>query len=185
MKKLFALGLALVIGLSCLSPTEASASTSISNTDDFYSQVKVFDGDGHQIPYTVDEIKQIMHLETNNSNAMVPYALTSDNYGPMTFSILFWVGKGGTYGKAYYNPVDTVLTVNGTARAIKVKAYNDNGAGGIGRLAKTVELPSGWTGSVHMSAWSSLPRGKSYRFQIVNLDNRSFTINNVRVLYNN
>lgn len=144
----------------------------------------MLDGDGQQIPYTVEEIKQMVHLEPENNNVMVPFAIKGENYGPMTFARMFYIGSG-TYGKAYYNPVDTILTVKKQARAISIKAYHDNGVGGAGKLAQTMKLPGGWTGSVNMSAWSSLPRGKKYRFQVINQEGKSFTINNIRVLYNN
>lgn len=179
MKKYLLLGFVLLVSLSFLSPEKASASTLVSDVEDFYSQIKVFDGNNNQIEYSVEEIKEIVKLE---ENSITPYSkYTTYNYGPMTFSSNFYVGPGSN-GKAFFNPADTLITVNGTASAIKIKAYNDTGTGS-GTLARTLQIPGGWTGTIHMSGWTTLPRGKSYRFNILN-DGKKFTINNVQVWYN-
>lgn len=49
--------------------------------------------------------------------------------------------------------------------------YDDNG--GAGSEAKSISLPGGWTGDVHVSAWSTMPRGYSYRFKVVNTDGKN------------
>lgn len=176
-----------IIGLSFL--FTSAASTEEIDSNDLLSQVKIYDENNNEIPYTTKELEQLIKFNVVDSsfkssesvNLISPMATYRKyNYGP-TFSYQFYVG-GGTNGIAFYNPVDTLIKVNGTAQKIKIIAYNDTGTGS-GTAAKTIELPGGWTGEIHMSTWSSLPRGKSYRFKVINVDNKSFTINNIQVWY--
>lgn len=175
-----------LIGLFFFCTTEdVSAYAGTVDPDDLISQVKIFDENNSQIPYTHEELREVIkfNIDSNSSEILVsPYATYKYyNYGPMTFADNFYVGPGWN-GLAFYNPVDTSIRVNGTARKIMIIAYNDIGTGS-GTIARTIEIPGGWTGTIHSSTWSSLPRGKSYRFNISNMDRRTFTINNVTVLY--
>jgi len=179
MKKYFLLGFMALIVFSFFTDTSASANKK--DSTDFISQVKIFDENGIQIPYTTEELEQFIKFEAAENS---PFTIMADyrkyNYGPMTFSYNFYVGPG-TNGMAFLNPFDTLITVNGTASKMRVEAYNDTGTGS-GTLARSIELPGGWTGGIHISSWSTLPRDKSYRFKFVNLGN-TFTINNVEVWY--
>lgn len=176
-----------LVGLLFALPTEqSSASAAEKDYSDLISQVKVYDQNGNQIPYTEEELGELVRFEesvsTSSEDSFTTLAtyLTFD-YGPITFYNNFYIGSGWN-GKAFYNPVDTVFTVKGTAQKIKINAYNDTGTGS-GTLARSVELPGGWTGDVHVSTWSSMTRGKSYRFNVINVDRKSFTVNNVEVWY--
>lgn len=166
-------------------PQGASAHSEKVDLNDLISQVKVFDENNNEIPYTTEELEQLIRFDSNSTlseNSISPLATKKYNYGPVTFTYNFYIGPGSN-GIAFYNPEDTLFTVNGTAQKIKVIAYNDTGTGS-GTVARTVELPGGWTGTVHMSTWSTLPRGKKYRFKVQNVNEKKFTINNVQVVYN-
>lgn len=179
MKKFLLLGLVFLISLSIFTPEKASANTLTNNVDDFYSQVKVFDGNNKQVEYTLEEIKKMVRFE---ENVMAPFSkYTTYDYGAVTFSSNFYIGPMSN-GKAFFNPADTLFTVNGTASAIRVNAYNDTGTGS-GTLARSLQIPGGWSGTIHMSGWTTLPRGKSYRFKVLN-EGKKFTINKTQVWYN-
>lgn len=175
-----------LVGFILLTGTYAFASTD--GSSDLLSEVKVFDGNGNQIPYTTEELKQHVRFEAavKNLNPIMDTPITTlanyrtYSYGPMNFSNNFYIGPGYN-GMAFLNPFDTLITVNGTAKKIKVNAFNDTGTGS-GKLARSIELPGGWRGTVHISSWSNLPSGK-YRFRIDNLDRESFTINNITVWF--
>ena len=177
------------VGLSFFfSPQDASAYSENADSNDLISQVKIFDENDKEIPYTTEELKQLIKFNVDSNSTLSNDSITplatykKYNYGAMTFSYDYYIGPGHN-GIAFYNPVDTLIRVNGTAQKIKITAYNDTGTG-AGTVARAIELPGGWTGEAHMSAWSSLPRGKSYRFNIKNVDQKQFTINNVQVWYN-
>ena len=193
---------AVLMGMTIFTTPNASASSvetqesSILNQessdaikDDFYSNVKVFDENGDLIPYTKEEIQQMVQLSPNNStnvvetnNLITPYSkYTTFDYGPMTAEYGFYVGKGAN-GVAFLNPADTLITVKGTASKMTVRAYNDTGTGS-GTQAGEMELPGGWSGTVHVSSWSTLPRNKSYRFYI-EINGKKMTVDNVQVWYN-
>jgi hypothetical protein len=177
--KYFLVGFMVLVGFSFFTDTNASANTKEST--DFISQVKIFDENGIQIPYTTEELEQFIKFEPAekpNFTTMVDYRRY--NYGPITFAYNFYVGPGSN-GRAFLNPFDTIIDVSGTASKMRIEAYNDTGTGS-GTLARSIELPGGWQGGIHISSWGSLPRDKSYRFKFVNLGT-SFTISNVGVLY--
>lgn len=177
--KYFLLSFAFLLGLGIFS-TGASAEEPDFDYDEFISQVKVFDGDNNQIHYTKEELEQLIWFEPEN--LITPFSkYTSFNYGPMTFSYNFYVGDG-LYGRAFLNPINTAVTVKGTASPFKINVMNDTGSG-PGTLATSIEMPGGWSGTVHYSGWGSLPRNKSYRFQFVN-QGAKFTIDNVKTDYN-
>lgn len=156
----------------------------------FFSQVKIFDGEGNLIPYTREELEEFITFIPSSASTLsledyaTPYSkYTTYDYGPMTFSYGYYVGKG-TYGEKFLNPAETLVTVNGTAKDFSIVAYNDNGSGGVGSEASRMNFGSGWSGTVHYGGWASLTRNKSYRFYVENHTGKSFTINNIQVWYN-
>lgn len=200
-----------LMGMSFFGSQNASASANPSETQDstnvtpiyalestsselekekFFSQVKIYGGDGNLIPYTREELEEFITFEPaasaiNLEDTITPFSMyTTFDYGPMTFSYGYYIGKG-TYGEKFLNPAETIVTVNGTAKDFSIIAYYDNGSGGVGNKAYGVEFGSGWSGTVHYGGWATgLPRDKSYRFYVNNNAGKSFTINNIQVWYN-
>ncbi|EKN64454.1 hypothetical protein P9E76_10910 [Schinkia azotoformans] len=158
-----------------------NASANSLTEDDLLSEVKVFDENGDEIPYTKEELKQFIKFNSDKNTNLSLFKSFPYNYGPIEFSSNFWIG-GGWRGIAFYNPVDTIIRVNGIAERFTIHAYYDDN-GGAGSEAKSISLPGGWTGDVHVSAWSTMPRGYDYRFKVVNTDGKKFTIDNIQVWY--
>ncbi|MEK5330297.1 MULTISPECIES: hypothetical protein [unclassified Lysinibacillus] len=189
LKHLF-LSLVTLIGLAYFTSQDASAQTIDPNSDEFMSQVKVYDEKGDQIPYTLEEIKNMIEFVPNDSsntesNKISTLSLkTIYNTGAFSFSSDIWVG-GGFRGKAFFNPAETLITSNGTASQVTVKAYYDNGSGGVtsDTPANSIDLPGGWNGTVHISSWSKLARGNSYRFKLTTTSSLA-RFNDLEVWYN-
>jgi len=176
--------------LTNVTPVYAVENTSAEiEKEKFFSQVKIFDGEGNLIPYTREELEEFITFEPNVSTLSLedfatPYSMyTTFDYGPMTFSYGYYIGKG-TYGQAFLNPAETIVTVNGTAQDFSIVAYNDS-SGGVGSEAARMNFGSGWSGTVHYGGWATtLKRDKSYRFYVANHSGKSFTINNIQLWYN-
>lgn len=174
--------------------TQDTSASVINSSDDFYSKVKIYDGNGVEESYSIEELKEFIKFTPNTSNAnilsnnLLSTSLAASDWevystGAFNFQSDIWIG-GGWRGKAFYNPVDTLITPKGTAKDFKIECYYDKD-GGAGDTAKIIEFPGGWTGTIHVSAWSNLPRGYKYRFHFVNTskDKSKLYFDNVSVLY--
>ncbi|MFJ6264440.1 hypothetical protein ACIQGW_05370 [Lysinibacillus xylanilyticus] len=178
------LSITALAGLSYFTLQDASANTLDSN--EFYSQVKVYDENNQEIPYSIEEIQELIEYVPEEftvskpENMIAPRSMHSTySTGKFNFSSHIWLGKMST-GNEFFNPADTIITVPGEAKAFTISAYQ----GSSSSSSKSVELPGGWIGSVHMPVWMDLPRGKSYRFKLDGTGGKSVSISNVDVWYN-
>lgn len=181
MKKYFAVFIALV-GFLLTSNEETSANSDFKE-EDLLSQIKFYDNEGNETkPYTLEELDEMFDFYT--SPTIEPRA-SSGTYGPLTFKSNSWLGPQSSYGTAFYNPIDLRINVKGTAKAFTINVYNDNG-GYLGSKATSVSLPGGWSGEVHASFLTDLPRKKSYRINFTNDAGSDVwnTIDSVKIFYN-
>ncbi|WP_107951730.1 hypothetical protein [Lysinibacillus parviboronicapiens] len=185
-KHLF-LGFIALIGLTYFTTQDASAQTIDPNSDEFISQVKIYDENGDQIPYTTEELKDMIQFtpEDSESHKRVKRSMkTTYDTNSFSFSSDIWIG-GGFRGRAFFNPADTLITCNSSAPQLTVNAFYDDGNGGVtsNKPANSIELPGGWTGTVHMSSWTALTRGKSVRFKLTT-SSKLARVDNIQVWYN-
>lgn len=178
LKKCLAVIVAL-IGLSFFTIEEASASTTNTtnlNEDDFLSQVKVYDDNNNLIPYTLEELRELIKFETNDSsfkdsNLVTPSALQRTyNTGKFSFLNFIYINNGNKFK----NPIDILITPDGVAKPFTVKIQSTTGG-------RTIDFPGGWVGGTHV-ALTGLPR-TSYSFQFVNNSSSRNYMKDVRIIY--
>ena len=155
-----------LIGLSYFT-SDVSANTITSN-DELISQLKVFDENGNQISYTIDELKGMFKLVPNSSIMQTRSIATfSSNkianyfYKSTPFSFTKNVSLDG--GRTFYRPVDLQITPTGTAKAFSLFVDNTS----LSTEARRIDFPSGWSGTVHMSL-KDLSRSYGYKFTFRN-----------------
>lgn len=178
-KKYF-LAFVTLLGLSYFSAHEASANT-IDPNEDLLSQVQFFDGEGNLIPYTTEEIKDLVRFETNNTSSIekytsiMPLVDIQRTYDSGAFSFLdyYYLNKGNSFK----NPIDIRMTAKGTARDFRLTVTNSLN----GIKAESVKMPGGWTGTAHLSL-TNIPRA-SYTFRFDNLDITTITMTNASLIY--
>ncbi|HBO5951915.1 TPA: hypothetical protein L4613_006344 [Pseudomonas aeruginosa] len=135
--------------------------------EELASQIKIYDENDDEIhPYTLQELKDMITLDDQNQDNPIHALYKTYTSKPFGFKYNFSIG-GGTYGKAFKNPITLLITPQGTAKKFSVAAKYDNGKGGVGGTAGKISLPGGWTGQIHMN-WTQLKRGKSYHFNFIN-----------------
>lgn len=178
LKKYLATFITLLV-LSYFTVQEASANTTNLNEDDLLSQVKIYDGDNNLVPYSLEELKELVRFETNNSsfennNLVTPFALQR-TYNTNAFSFSNYIDING--GNSFKNPVDIQITPKGVAKAFTVTITSTPaGAGGT-----TISLPGGWSGDAHLSLSGLAPA--NYKFKFINDDIGTNYMENVRIIY--
>lgn len=168
-----------LLGLSYFTVQEASANTTNPNEDYLLSQVKIYDGDNNLIPYSLEEVKELVRFETNNSplennNLVTPFAIQR-TYSSGAFDFVNY-----TYlkdGDSFKNPVDIQITPKGTAKAFTLKVESTK----TGVTGTTIDLPGGWTGTVHYSLEDLDPSNYTFRFTNKGVGNN--LMQNVHLIY--
>lgn len=169
------------IGLTYFTSQDASANA-ISPNDELISQVKIFDENNEQIPYSTEELKEIIKFIPDDSTTIKTQSssiasLSSWNYsyntGEFSFSNNIWIAGGA----GFRNPVDILITPKGTAKAFTFYIFHTDGT-----QARRIDLPGGWSGDLHMDL-TSLTRNYSYKFQFVNYFTGTLYFTNTRVAY--
>lgn len=165
-----------VLGFSYFLAQEASANT-INSNEDLISKVEIYDEDNNLIPYSPEELKELIKFETNNSplqnnNLVTPYAVQR-TYNSGAFDFINYIYING--GKSFKNPLDIQITPKGEAKDFTLTISGTTGGG------QSIKFPGGWSGTVHYSL-SNYANG-NYTFQFTNDHwSRNF-IDNVKVIY--
>lgn len=176
-----------IIGLTNFTAQDASANTIdsiaasanvINTSEEFLSQIKIFDGNGEQIPYTIEELQQIITFipndstTTEDSNLITPYA----TYNSKAFSFKDYIYLNG--GDGFYNPTNITVDAAGT-KAYSFFIYNKNHGTEVHRM----DVPNGVNGGFHMSL-TSLTRGYDYSFKFQNfVKGQTVSMNKATVSY--
>ncbi|KRT93762.1 hypothetical protein ABE068_18355 [Bacillus glycinifermentans] len=135
--------------------------------EEIAKQIKIYGENGEEIhPYTLEELKDMIRL-TGEQPEDNPIKVTRKTFksGSFNFYYNYWLG-GGTYGKAFKNPITLFVTPSGTAKPFSIIIVYDKN-GGPGSQAQKVSLPGGWVGEMHFNVYN-MKRGKKYRFKFVN-----------------
>lgn len=167
-----------LLGLSYFTVQEASANTTITN-EDLLSQVKIYDAENNLIPYSLEELKEIVRFETNNSslennNVVTPFAVQRTyNSGAFDFTNYIYLKDGNSFK----NPVDIQITPKGEAKAFTLKIEGTK----TGVKGDTVKFPGGWVGTVHYSLSNLAPA--NYTFLFINDGVGNNLMQNAKVIY--
>lgn len=134
--------------------------------EELASQIKIYDENGDEIhPYTLQELKDMITLDDQNQDNPIHALYKTYTSKPFGFKYNFSIG-GGTYGKAFKNPITLLITPQGTAKKFSVAAKYDNGKGGVGGTAGKISLPGGWTGQIHMN-WGRVLKMRIYNGNVI------------------
>ncbi|MDR4974607.1 hypothetical protein [Bacillus toyonensis] len=159
--------------------SDASANI-IDTEEEFLSQIKMFDENGEQIPYTMEELEQIFTYipeGSMNTSLTTPFAAKKSTYNTKAFNFKdnIWVNGGA----GFYNPTNISITPTGS-KAFSMIMYNKDHGTEVHRL----DVPEGLIGGFAMHlGLTSYARGYSYSFQFKNFFSGTVYMTNVSIDY--
>ena len=138
----------------------------IDTSDKFFSKIKIFDANGEQIPYTIEELQQMFTFIPYDSTATVkkdlnlitPFAASTYSTKAFSFKDYIYVRQGD----GFYNPTDITITPAGS-KPFSFFIYNKDHGTEVFRL----DVPEGLIGGFHYGL-TGYTRGYSYSFKFQN-----------------
>lgn len=173
-KKYFVVFITL-LGLSYFTSQEASASTTLSN-EELLSKVKIYDGDDNLIPYTLEELSEIITFETESpelqqDNLITPFAVQRTYTSPSFIFSNYTDLKGGDLFK---DPLDIRITPKGEAKDFTLSVLNTNGIS-----VQNIRIDGGWYGTAHYA----VNKTGNYGFRFTNRAISQNSMDWVSVIY--